>query len=360
MTLTMTGSGALVPRPDLDAVPVYSSAAAGSVPTIIRASSNEAPFGVAASVRDAVHARLETANRYPQLGAGDLAQAIARDLGASPAEIACADGSLSLLTYLLLSYVRPGQNVVHAWRSYEAYPICVRTAGGRPVGVANRSDGGHDLDTMAGMLDPDTAAIILCSPNNPTGTSLAHDDVAAFLDRVPESVAVVLDEAYVDFSTDPAAVRSFELLQRHRNLVVLRTFSKAYGLAGLRIGFCVAHPDVVSTVTKILPPFPVSALSVSAAIAALDDRAYHDAIVARVVAQRVEVSALLDELGVAHDQTEANFVWLPLGAESRRLGIECSDRGMSTRVFEGEGVRVSLGEEGVVDVLRASLTAFLA
>lgn len=331
-------------RPEITALPDYSSARAGSVPITIRASSNEAPFGPGALVVDAVTERLRSAHRYPELGAVTLTRAIAEQLGLDPDQVVAADGSLSLLNYLLISHCRPGSTVVHPWRSYEAYPICIRTAHAEPRAVANLPDGSHDLAAMAAAIGPDTAAVILCSPNNPTGAGLSHDAVAAFLAEVPPSVLVVLDQAYVDFVTDPQAVRGLELLPAHPNLVLLRTLSKAYGLAGLRIGHLLAHPQLCRAVRKIVPPFAVSALAETAALAALVDLPHRDRIVTAVIDQRGPVTELLRRHGLPVVPSEANFVWLPLGDRAAEFGARCADAGLGTRVFDGEGVRISLGE----------------
>ncbi|GAA1001958.1 aminotransferase class I/II-fold pyridoxal phosphate-dependent enzyme [Subtercola frigoramans] len=347
------------PRAALAAIPAYSSAPASAVPVSIRASSNEAPDGVSSLVKAAVLARLETANRYPLLGATEVARAIADHLGADESEVAVADGSLSLLNYLLLAYCTPGSTVVAAWRSYEAYPICIRTAGAEPVLVPNTPDGGHDLDAMAAAVNASTAAVIVCTPNNPTGVALTHTAIIRFLAQVPPRVLVVLDEAYLDFDDSADPPRSRELLAAHANLAVLRTFSKAYGLAGLRMGYVVAHPKVIGSLRKVLPPFPVSALTAAAAVAAIGDQAYREAIVCAVIDQRAALVRMLDQRGVAHTDSRSNFVWLPLGDASQTLGALCAERGMSTRVFAGEGIRVSLGEPGLLEAFTDAIDALL-
>lgn len=359
MTWSSALPSAVATRSQLEDVPVYSAALVSSTPVTVRASSNEAPDGVSAAVRTAVHARLEHPNRYPTLSGLDLIDAVARSLDADPSEIAVADGSLSLLNYLLLAHIAPGDRVALPWRSYEAYPICVLTARGVPRLVANLSDGGHDIDALgAAGAEAGTAALILCSPNNPTGVALTHDEVSEVLRAVPGHVLVVLDEAYCDFDDRANRPRSRELLGAHPNLVVLRTFSKAYGLAGLRIGFAIGHPSIIAGVRKILPPFPVSALSVAAGIAALDDRQHRDLIVKTVHEQRVRVGALMQDAGLPSFTTEANFVWLPLGERSIRLGAICADLGVSTRVFAGEGIRISLGAPGLVEALSTAVARF--
>jgi histidinol-phosphate aminotransferase len=266
---------------------------------------------------------------------------------------------LSLLNYLLLAHVAPGDGVVIPWRSYEAYPICVLTAGAVPTLVPNTDDGGHHMAGLAAAIDERTAAVILCSPNNPTGVALTHDEVAEFLDGVPPHVLVVLDEAYCDFDVREDRPRTRELLGAHSNLVLLRTFSKAYGLAGMRIGYAVGHPDVIVATRKILPPFPVGALSVAAGIAALEDEPHRAAIVEAVRMQRGQVGELLAEHGLPSSATQANFVWLPLRERSRDLGAVCAELGVSTRVFDGEGIRISLGEPGLLPALSTAIARYV-
>jgi len=346
-------------RAELDAVPVYSSALASATPVSIRASSNEAPDGVSPAVRDAVHARLEKPNRYPVLGGVDLIAAVAESLRADLAEIAVADGSLSILNYLLLAHLDHGERVVLPWRSYEAYPICVLTAGGEPVLVPNLPDGAHDVEGLIATASSTNArVVVLCSPNNPTGTALTHDQVAEVLGRVSDDTLVILDEAYLDFDDRSDRPRGRDLVAAHPNLVLLRTFSKAYGLAGMRVGYAVSHPAIIAATRKILPPFPVGALSVAAALAALEDDAHRAAIVDTVLQQRKRVDALLRANGHAPTASRANFVWIPLGDRSAELGAICADLGISTRVFSGEGIRISLGEPGLVDALGKALSRF--
>lgn len=353
----MTLSSKLVPRPDIVKVPIYSRASASVVPVTIRASSNEAPFGPAESVQQAVVQRLETANLYPQIGGEDLNLALCKALGVSADEVISADGSLSLLNYLLLTYCRPGDQVVYSWRSYEAYPICVRTAGAVPVPVPNSAEGGHDLEGMLKAINASTAAVIVCSPNNPTGAHVTQDELKSFLDRVPTRILVVLDEAYCDFDLTADAPDALALHRQYANLVVLRTFSKARGLAGLRVGYAFGAPDVIRNVNRILPPFPVNALGVAAALASLQDDEFRLRTVRAIVKARVDLEERAKRLGLSYVQSHANFVWFPLGDESSRLGQACAEQGMSVRVFPQEGTRISVGFPGVGDAFERAIAA---
>lgn len=349
------------PRPEIAALPAYSRAFAADEPPRYRSSSNESPWGPPDSVVAAASAAAATANRYPRLHADDLIAAIASYHGLPPAQVAVGDGSLSLMTYALLAYTARADEVVHSWRSYEAYPIAITAAGGVPVPVDNAHDGRHDLPAMAAAVTARTAAVIVCSPNNPTGSAVTHDELSAFLRAVPSRVLVILDEAYGDFAADGTdAPRSIDLLERHENLVVLRTFSKSYALAGLRVGWLIGHPDVVKPITAIQPPFPVSAPAIAAAIAALSDQASRRRTIDAARGQRTELTSVLRRAGLPVTDSSANFVWLPLAEGAESFARACSNARIAVRCFPGEGVRISLGEPGLVDAVREALRAMAA
>lgn len=353
----MTVTTGPVPRPELSGLAAYSSVAPGPVPVRVRASSNEAPGGLAGPVLDAALAAVGGSSRYPLIGGADLAAALARTLGVAAESVAVADGALPLLDRLLMAYVRPGDEVVMAWRSYEAYPLSVQVAGGRSVRVPLTADGAHDLPAMAAAVGPATRVVLVCNPNNPTGTVVPWDALVAFVDALPPDVLVVLDEAYTEYDERPRpAAAALPALVARGNVVVLRTFSKAHGLAGLRAGHLVAAPAVASAVRSVLPPFPVSTVAVAAALASL---AHPDVLAERVAATRVErdrVRALLAARGLPVAASAANFVWLPLAARSGDFADLCREHGLLVRPFPGEGVRITVGEPD----LRAVLAEVLA
>ncbi|MBM7517353.1 histidinol-phosphate transaminase [Nocardioides nitrophenolicus] len=350
-------SAAPVARPELAGLAAYSSVAAGDVPVRVRASSNEAPGGLTGPVLDAALAAVAGATRYPLIGGADLAAALAVSLGVPDSSVAVADGALPLLDRLLLAYLRPGDEVVTAWRSYEAYPLSVQVAGGRSVAVPLRADGSHDLPAMAAAIGPATRLVIVCNPNNPTGTVVPWADLAGFLDAVPPDVLVVLDEAYTEYDARPRPdTMSVPALAARGNVAVLRTFSKAHGLAGLRVGYLVASAGVAGAVRSVLPPFPVSSIAVAAALASL---AHPSALADRVASTRKErarVAALLGSRGIVVPDSEANFVWLPLGPRSSAFAELCREHGLLVRPFDGEGVRITVGDPD----LRAVLAEVLA
>ena len=351
-------SAAPTPRPDLAGLAAYSSVAAGTVPVRVRASSNEAPGGLTGPVLEAALAAVAGSSRYPLIGGTDLAAALADSLDVAPGAVAVADGALPLLDRLLVAYLRPGDEVVMAWRSYEAYPLSVQVAGGRAVRVPLDAAGGHDLAAMAAAVGPATRVVIVCNPNNPTGTVVPWADLLAFVDSLPPDVLVVLDEAYTEYDERPRpAAAALPALAARGNVVVLRTFSKAHGLAGLRAGYLVGFPEVAAAVRAVLPPFPVSSVAVAAACASLA----HPALLAeRVAATRTErsrVSALLASHGVAYLESYANFVWLPLGSRASEIADLCRAHGLLVRPFAGEGVRITVGDPGLRGVLAEVLDA---
>lgn len=346
-----------LPRPELAGLAAYSSVAAGAVPVRVRASSNEAPGGLVGPVLEAATAALAGSTRYPAIGGTELASAVAAALGIGTESVAVADGALSLLDRILLAYLRPGDEVVMAWRSYEAYPLSAQITGGRAVRVP-LVDGRHDLAAMAAAIGSATRVVLVCNPNNPTGTTVPWPDLLAFLDAVPRDVLVVLDEAYTEYDERPRpAEASLPALLARGNVVVLRTFSKAHGLAGLRAGCLLADPGVAATVRSVLPPFPVSTVAAAAAAASL---AHPEVLAARVAAtrdERARVVALLAAYGIECPASHANFVWLPLGDRSLDFAELCRSHGLLVRPFAGEGVRITVGEPELCSVLGEVLEA---
>ncbi|TAM71127.1 MAG: aminotransferase class I/II-fold pyridoxal phosphate-dependent enzyme [Microbacteriaceae bacterium] len=342
-------------RAAIQALQPYSRAFAGEVAPDYRSSSNEAPWPPPESVVDAAVTAVKNGNRYPTLHADDLIDAVADANDVTPGWVAVGDGSLSLLTYLLLAYINRGDEVVHAWRSYEAYPITIVAAGGAAVPVANSSDGTHDLPAMAAAVTDHTVAIIVCAPNNPTGATVGHAELVEFLGSVPPRVIVILDQAYADFADtqiDNDPVRAQELLEQHANLVILRTFSKSYGLAGLRVGYLLANPAIAKQVKAIQPPFPVSAPAIAAAIVSLAESDARRRTIDAVIHQRTALTALLRHANLPVIDSAANFLWLPLAERAEEFASACSRARIAVRCFTNEGVRISLGEPGLVEAVR--------
>lgn len=314
-------------------------------------SSNENPFGPLDSVREAVERAASRLNRYPDMFAGELTEAVAALHGVEAAGVVAGCGSVAVLGHVLQAFCDAGDEVVYAWRSFEAYPILVRLQGAVPVEVPLAAGGRHDLTAMAAAVTPRTRVVLVCSPNNPTGPVVSHAEMEQLLAAVPPTVLVVLDEAYVEFVRDPDVADGARLLAEHPNLVLLRTFSKAYGLAGLRVGYAVAHPDVARPVRTASTPFGVNDLAQVAALASLEARDELMARVAQVVGERDRVVAALGDQGWVVPDAQGNFVWLPAGGRTVDLAAGAASHGVLVRPFAGEGVRISIGDVAANDAV---------
>ncbi|MGW6172120.1 histidinol-phosphate transaminase [Arthrobacter sp. NPDC055138] len=344
-------SAAPAPRPGIAALPGYSRSAGKSTARWI-ASSNESPVPPSPAVLAAIAAAGAAANRYPSLAGDDLVAAIAARLGLDPDQVLAGAGSLALLQLLLSTYTGPGDEVVYAWRSYEAYPILAGVAGAATVEIPLDAQARHDLDAMAAAIGPATRAVIVCSPNNPTGTTVTDAEMLQFLHQVPPHVLVILDEAYREFRLPEHD--SVALLADFPNLAVLRTFSKAYGLAGLRAGYLAASEEITTMLRRAALPFPLSRVAEAAAVAAWSEPERTARTVADIVAERDHLTAQLRGRGIPVPGSGGNFVWIPAGARARELEAACLQRSVSVRAFDGAGVRVTLaGREASAAVLAA-------
>jgi histidinol-phosphate aminotransferase len=332
-------------RPALDSIPLYQP---GKPPPgggrSYKLSSNENPFPPVDGVLESVRLTAETMNRYPDMGVGALTEALAAKYRLPMEQMAVGAGSVAVLYDLLRATCTDGDEVVYAWRSFEAYPIAVGVTGASSVQVPLDADHRHDLSAMAAAITARTRVALVCSPNNPTGPVVHAGELREFVAAVPSNVVVVIDEAYRELVSDPDTVDGVELLQDRENVLVLRTFSKAYGLAGLRVGYGIGSPPIIAAIRKCALPFGVSQVAQSAALAALRaEQAMHERVEA-IVKERARVWHALRDQGWPVPVTEANFVWLPLGDESVRFAGACAERGLSVRPFEGDGVRVSIDE----------------
>ncbi|GAA2270077.1 histidinol-phosphate transaminase [Actinomadura luteofluorescens] len=305
-------------------------------------SSNESPHGPLPSVVEAIGEAARNINRYPDNNATSLTEAIASFCGVPADHVAVGCGSVGMTQMLLEAVAEPGAEVVYAWRSFEAYPLLVSLSGATSVQVPLR-DETHDLRAMADAITENTRVVFVCNPNNPTGTAVGRAEIEAFLDRVPADCLVVLDEAYREYVRDGDVPDGLTLYGDRPNLAILRTFSKAYGLAGLRIGYLVAHPLVAGSIRKTFLPFSVNSVAQAAGVASL---AATDELMERVegtVKERDRVRAALLADGWTVPPTEANFVWLRLGDRTMEFSAACDAQGVSVRPFDGEGARVSIG-----------------
>jgi len=311
-------------------------------------SSNENPFPPLPGVLAATDLACRQMNRYPDMGNTAVTEAVAARLGVDRSMLAFGTGSVAVLYHLLQAVCEPGDEVVFAWRSFEAYPIAVQVTGATPVPVPLGAGAVHDLDAMADAVTPATKAVLICTPNNPTGPAVAHDELVRFLDDVPDSVLVVVDEAYVEFVTDPKATRGMDVLEDRANVAVLRTFSKAYGLAGFRVGFCVTEPALASAVRSVSLPFGVSLPAQAAVLASLEAEPALLERVGQIVAARQALAVGLTELGFDVPDSQANFVWLPAGPLTADYAARFAAAGLMVRPYaggeQGDGVRITVGE----------------
>ena len=313
--------------------------------TTYKVSSNENPYPPLPSVLEVIASAATTVNRYPDMAVTELTQALADFLGVPNDHIATGTGSSGVLTQLVTATCGPGDEVVYAWRSFELYPIVTALAGATNVQVPLTADQRHDLDAMAAAITDRTRLVIVCTPNNPTGPSVHADELEAFLAAVPPHVLVVIDEAYLEFVRDPETPDALDLYRNHTNIAVLRTFSKAYGLAGLRVGYAVAPSEVAAALRKCALPFGVSRIAEDAAVASLGLFAELDERVEALVTERDRVTRGLAEQGWRLPDTQANFVYFPVGEHCTELAEACRDAGLVVRQYGNDGVRITIGEE---------------
>jgi histidinol-phosphate aminotransferase len=315
-------------------------------------SSNETPFGPLPSVLKVIAEAAGDINRYPDNGAAELTTAIAARFSVPVSHVAVGCGSVGVAQQLLEAVGEPGAEVVYAWRSFEAYPYLSDLAGVTSVRVPLR-DQAHDLPAMADAITSQTRLVFVCNPNNPTGTVVHRNELAEFLDRVPADCLVVLDEAYTQYVRDPEAPDGLTLYRDRPNVAVLRTFSKAYGLAGLRIGFLIGPEPVAAAARKTMLTFSVNSLAQIAAVASLEAEAELLDRVDAVVTERSRICAELARQGWTVPPTEANFVWLPLGSDTADFADACDRAGVSIRPLAPDGARVSIGDREANDAFLA-------
>jgi histidinol-phosphate aminotransferase len=349
------------PRPAIASLPAYkpgrSAAAAEAdhdIVDAIKLASNEAPFGPLPSVAGAISSGIEQINLYADHRASALREDIASAMGVDVDQVTVGAGSAGILQQLLLAYCDRGDGVAMCWPSFEAYPVFAMLVEAEQVRVPLR-DETFDLDALGAAVTPETKVVFVTNPNNPTGTIVGTDEIKTFLDRVPSTCLVVLDEAYAEFVTDPRVTDSMRLLADHDNLVITRTFSKAHGLAGLRVGYAVGHPDVIGMIDRTLVPFAVNELAQRAArasLAALDEMQER---VNTVIAERTRVANTLLLNGWTLPDAQANFVWLPVGDAAADLGVQLERRGVVTRAFPDIGVRVTISDAARNDRFLAAL-----
>ncbi len=334
-------------RPEIEATVPYRQGKPAAADDF-KLSSNENPFDPLPAVLEAV--RDSPLNRYPDAGALRLRTRLAERHGLAVDQVQVGAGSVSLLAQFISAAAGAGDEVIYSWRSFEAYPGLVTVSGATSVTVANTADHRHDLPAMADAVTSRTRVVIVCSPNNPTSTIVTADEFAEFMARVPATILVLLDEAYFEFVTDAAAVSGVPLLSRYPNLVVLRTFSKAYGLAGLRIGYALGPAYLMDAARASAIPLSVTDPAQRAALASLDHEPELLERVSRIARLRDEVWKSLVAQGWPIPQPHGNFVWLPTGDQTEWAAGVLASGGIVARAL-GDGIRVTIGEPASVDKL---------
>ncbi len=339
-------------RPAVDALPAYKPGKAAEqaerehhIAEAIKLASNENPYPPPAAVVEAVTAACRDGNLYCDHRATAVREALAARLGLAVEQVTVGAGSVALLYQLATAYLDPGDEAVTPWISFEAYPISVQTMGGTLVRVPLTAGHAFDLDAVAAAVTERTKLVLLATPNNPTGTAVSTAAVARLAESIPGDVIVLVDEAYREFADPALGDPVAELLPRFDNVAVARTFSKAYGLASLRVGYVMAHPEAVSAIDKCLIPFNVNGLAQAAALAALGDSAAEDAQanIDAIKAERSRVAAALTADGWDIPDAQANFVWMHLGERTDEVCIALEQRGVVVRPFSGVGIRVTIG-----------------
>jgi histidinol-phosphate aminotransferase len=341
-------------RPELAGLPGYVEGK--TVAGAIKLASNETVHGPLPSVRTAIEQAIGNVNRYPDNHNIELRSRLAQYLdsdgcgGFAPEHIAVGCGSVSLCQRLIQATASVGDEVLFGWRSFEMYLLQVRVAGAIPVQVPLR-DETFDLYAMLAAVTDRTRLIFVCNPNNPTSTVVDPQALARFVEGVPSHILIAIDEAYVEYIRDGMQPDSLGLARSYRNVVVLRTFSKAYGLAGLRVGYAIGDPEVINALNKVVVPFTTTSISQAAAIASLEAA---DELVARtdaVVAERARVTTALRGAGFTLPPSQANFIWLPLGIRTPDFVEQAADARIILRPYGTDGVRITIGAPEENDAL---------
>ena len=323
----------MIVRADISEIPSY--VPGKRLADALKLSSNEVthpplPAAVAAMAEAAA-----AANRYPDMGATDLIHTIAKHLKLRPEQVAVGCGSSALCQQLVQITCTTGDEVVFPWRSFEAYPIFARVAGATPRPVPLTADHRVDLPALAAAITPATRLVFVCNPNNPTGTTITKQEFEEFMAVVPPTTLVALDEAYFEFVRTQDTPMGTEVVVKHENVVALRTFSKAYGLAGVRVGYAFGNPAIITALNKVAIPFGVSAVAQAGAIASLAGAAQLLERTNETVSERDRVARAIGAI-----PSEANFVWIPTETAAT-LAQQLADQGVIVRAFP-EGVRITV------------------
>jgi histidinol-phosphate aminotransferase len=330
----------------VEGIPVYPAADTYAYDgPLVKLASNETPWGPPPEVLEAARQALDGLNRYPDPEKSLLRRRIAERCDVSPGMVAVGNGSCEILLAAAEAMLEPGAELVYAWPSFSMYPHLAAMTGARAVTVPLDAEGRHDLAAMAREVTHATRMVVICNPNNPTATALSPAEIDGFVAELPRHVAVIVDEAYVEFSTVQDPDESLELVRRHPNLIVLRTFSKVYGLCGLRAGYALGPEGFRLAVDRVRQPFSVNALAQAAAAEALLHQDEVERRVERTAIERLHVESELEGRGLESTDSQANFSWVSLGdREEGAVMRGLAERGVIVRAG------TALGQEGWIRV----------
>lgn len=333
---------------------------------IVKLASNENPFGVPESAKEAMAKAAAELGRYPDANAFDLKQALSKRYDVPMEWITLGNGSNDILEIAAKAFVEKGQSIVYAQYSFAVYALAAQGIGARHIVVPAKNHG-HDLDAMAAAIAPDTRLVFIANPNNPTGTFVTGAELEAFLKKVPSNVVVVLDEAYNEFLSAGDQYESAAWVRQYPNLLVSRTFSKAYGLAGLRVGFALAQPELTDLMNRVRQPFNVNSLAQAAAIAALNDKAFLEKSAANNAAGYEQFVEAFKQMGLEYVPSHGNFVLVKVGNDDgagARVNLSLLKQGVIVRPVGNYGLpqwlRISIGLPQENAVLIAALQKALA
>ena len=351
----------------VEAIPVYPAAKSyGFEGDLIKLASNETPYPPHPAVLEAVQAAMGGLNRYPDPTAATLRRRLAERHGVPQAKVAVGNGSCEILLAAAQAMLEPGAEIVYAWPSFSMYPHLAAMTGARALAVPLDEDGRLDLEALAREVTVATRIVLVCNPNNPTATALSVEDVDAFVAGLPRHVLVIVDEAYVEFSVLQDPDESLPLLARHPNVVLLRTFSKVYGLCGLRAGYALGPESFRLAVDRVRQPFSVNALAQAAAAEAVRHQDEVERRVERTVIERLHVQDEIAERGLAVSDSQANFSWVALGEDRDEAAVYAGLASRGVIVREGTALgapghlRVTYGTRGENDRFLAALDGALA
>jgi histidinol-phosphate aminotransferase len=351
----------------VEAIPVYPAAKSyGFEGDLVKLASNETPYPPHPAVLEAVQAAMGGLNRYPDPTAASLRRRLAERHGVPQAKVAVGNGSCEILLAAAQAMLEPGAEIVYAWPSFSMYPHLAAMTGARALAVPLDEDGRLDLEALAREVTVATRIVLVCNPNNPTATALSVEDVDAFVAGLPRHVLVIVDEAYVEFSVLQDPDESLPLLARHPNVVLLRTFSKVYGLCGLRAGYALGPESFRLAVDRVRQPFSVNALAQAAAAEAVRHQDEVERRVERTVIERLHVQDELADRGLAVSDSQANFSWVALGEDRDEAAVYAGLASRGVIVREGTALgapghlRVTYGTRAENDRFLAALDGALA